>query len=198
MTANTEVNFKNNTLKPITVSPVASSVGRWNAFTLQPGEDWRRITDSHGGSGNYDIEFKVEVNPKGPNNDKLIGTFRADNPWYDACYMQSMTKDIWYAKNSDANDPIVRDGKAYYSQYYDSGTRMDIAKGKKRVFGAADVSKMDKYTDQITKESGSRYIDRFYTQIANEAFTPDFPTARVEYLGELRSSKAWNFVVDTL
>jgi len=109
-----------------------------------------------------------------------------------------MTNDVWWARNTDQNDPIVRDGKAYSTQYHDQGDRMDIAAGQKRLFGAADRSKMDKYTDLVTRGESYDYVDRFYTVASNAAFVPDYPVAQVEFLGDRRSSKAWNFIVDTL
>jgi hypothetical protein len=197
MAMNTEVNFKNDTAKPITVSPINSSVGRWSRFTLKPGEEFRRVSDSNGGSGNYDIEFSVEVNPKGERNDVLVGKFRADNPWASPYYMESLSEKVWYGRTRDQNDPIIRDKQSFYTQYFKSGTQIQTDRGDKGVFGKADKDKMSFFSDMVARGETVEFIDRYYTEAPNGAFDEEIPFAKVENLGSGRGAKAWNFVVDT-
>jgi hypothetical protein len=197
MAMNTEINFKNQTAKPITVRPIKSSVGRWSSFTLQPGEEFRRVSDSHGGSGNYDVEFSVEVNPKGRKNDVLIGKFRADNPWIRPYYIQSLDEKIWYGETRDQNDPIIRNGQSFYTQYFKSDDRVQTDRGDKGIFGKADKGNMTLFNDIESGGEDIELVDKYYTAEANSAFDRDLPFARVENLGDGRGAKAWNFVVDT-
>ena len=197
MAMNSEINFKNLTGKPITVSPINSSAGRWSTFTLKPGDDFRRVSDSHGGSGNYDIEFSVEVNPKGERNDILVGRFKADNPWASPYYIKSLDEKIWYGASRDDNDPIIRNNQSFYTQYWDSNTRIDTDRGAKGIFGKADKDSMTHFSDVETHGEDIRWVDRYYTGPVNGAFDKEIPFARVENLGDGRGAKAWNFIVDT-
>jgi hypothetical protein len=197
MVMNTEINFKNETAKPVTISPINSSVGRWSRFTLKPGEEFRRVSDSNGGSGNYDIEFRVEVNPKGQRNDVLIGRFRADNPWIRPYYIQSLDESVWYGETRDQNDPIIRNKQSFYTQYFKSDSRIETDRGDKGIFGKADKDKMKLFNDIESSGEDIELVEKYYTATANSAFDQELPFAKVVNLGDGRGTKAWNFVVDT-
>ena len=97
------VNFINKSDQTVRIR---SADNRFDAFNLAPGEEVRK-TDSVTGSGNYDINADILINPAGPNNSECIGNFKFDNPALKSSNVRSdvfMYQDgPWY--RSDSDDP---------------------------------------------------------------------------------------------
>ena len=190
MTRPTKIVFKNYTKKPITISPIKSSFGRWDAFTLQPNQ-FKSIKDSNGGTGNYDIEWSVKVNPIGIKNDVLTGQFRADNPFtfwglmYEAYVSaQEESKSIFFAYRDENLTPpwSYKDNSWVYNNSFASD-------GTAR-FGKADVNKltpMDAYSEP----------GWYYTSDADiyAPFDKTVPFADVSPVADISGAKTWWFVM---
>ena len=93
MTKPTRVNFINTfRYDDLVIAPANSSKSRWKTFVVKPGKTGQ-VTDSNGGKNNYDVEFTAALRRGSlTKHDKIIGTFRFDNPWMGAPYMTALDK----------------------------------------------------------------------------------------------------------
>jgi hypothetical protein len=85
MAKDTSVNFINKSDQPVRIK---SADNRFAAFNLSPGEEFR-VTDTITGSGKYDINANILINPLGRNNSDFIGNFKFDNPALTPSFVQS-------------------------------------------------------------------------------------------------------------
>jgi hypothetical protein len=203
MTKSSRAIFRNNSDNQIAVSPINSSKGQWDGFRLAPG-GIDSIINSYGGSGNYDIEFRLRVDKSGKDDDVIIGEFRVDNPWIGDEYASSLTESIWFGESIY---PVKVNGKTFSTQYYKSGTKVlrkqpdpyRFYDGDIGIFGSADKKEMVEITRDESKDQYANRVTRYYSESSNAAFDGGLPFIKARNIGDGSGAKSWEFiVVDTL
>lgn len=186
MTKNTLVKFVNNTQYTERISPINSSIGRWEAFDLLTGQS-KTISDSHGGSGNYDIEFNATLKNASADKakDVIVGDFRVDNPWRLAANFKTLNMDIYAAEDISSN-PVHTRGRrntgVYYSpSYWESSMRAynSGTSNAPRTYGRAGF-----------KPGQAIY----YTPLPFKAFDANTPLANVRFAEVDSNAYKWDFV----
>jgi hypothetical protein len=180
----TQVNFKNDTYDPITFQPIEDSVGRWNAFTLQPGQE-KSIVDSmwsYKGSGARDILWEAKI------GDKLIGNFSATNPGMGTPTMVARgMRDLFYFK------AVNREYYGYDYGYFNTPGMDGDKTGKKAKWGRISPN-------NLVKKPAGASVERFGYEYFTDnpgwnAFLPGEPVAIVSYLGDGNGNKTWSFAI---
>ena len=198
MAKDTLIRFTNSTGAPLAIKPVNSSIGKFERFSLEPGES-RSLKGSNPGAGNYDLEWDPIVNPRGKVNDLLLGTLRADNPFNKSPYMESLASETWFASSGKNFQTSSFDIRAYSSFY-----EKRITAGDESIFyyGDADQSVMvrGKRTVKVSNPdspglSSRKELDFLYTAGFLDAMNRDLPIAKISYLGLVDGSYAWSFDV---
>lgn len=197
MTKSSQVIFQNELNQRVAITPINSSRGQWDGFKLAPGES-DSIINSLGGSGNYDIEFRIRVEEQGKDNDVVIGEFRVDNPWIGDEYTSSLTDDIWFGESYGKN-PRELNGKKYYTQYFSARSKVLREKpgrlndGDSGIFGRVERNDITEITRDESKDQYTNRVTRYYSELPNAAFQQFAPLIQAKNIGDDSGSKTWNF-----
>ena len=182
----TQVNFKNNTYDPITFQPINDSVGRWKAFTLQPGQEKSIVDSIWGRTNTYDIYWKVT------DGDKLIGEFFATNYSMQNALLKAGTDDLYQFKTS-----LNRERYGYNAGYFNRPKVEEGEIGKKDKFGKINTNNLVKKRS-IDGDYGPQSLwgYTYYTDNPGwNAFLPGEPVAIVSYLGDGNGNKTFSFAI---
>jgi hypothetical protein len=184
----TQINFINNTNDAITFAPIYSSISFFDSFVLAPGER-RQFYMKHGGVGNYDFEWSAIIDKAAPEEDVIIGKYRADNPWYGAPYFKSLSDDNFYLKQL-AGDEATYDGITYPAAYW-PWEKVSPEVGERVQFGKINKDGL------ISREIYYSTNKMYYSTSSTPSFIPGQPFANVSYLGEgLHDRKTWEFMLE--
>jgi hypothetical protein len=184
----TQINFVNNTNDAITFTPIYSSISNFNSFVLTPGERIQKYM-SIPGVDNYDWEWSAFIDKAAPEEDVIIGKFRADNPWYGAPYFESLSDDNFYLKQL-SGDEATYDGITYPAAYW-PWEKVRPKVGERVKFGK--INKEGLVSREIYFSTNKMY----YSTSSTPSFIPGQQFANVSYLGEgLHDRKTWEFILE--
>ena len=181
MTKSTRVNFINQIKdSDLVIAPANSSKGRWKTFTVKPGKTGQ-ITDSNGGRNNYDVEFTATLRQGAlVKNDKLIGTYRFDNPWMQSgSNMSALDKYVGMsgAYGLGRNNGINIDNVTYYGAYI-KPDRVNISYGTKddQGYTAGKINTNGLSQGPYSKQPFGDY----FSKLPFTAFLPGEPVANIK------------------